>query len=267
MTVIQAYVDDSGNSADCGKNPVFVLAGYIASADLWAAFSAAWEAECAKAPSIADFKMSQANGLSGDFGGWTRAAADARCLELAKIIQAHTVVRIHTAIVWEDYERIVRGRVPGVPDDPYFWLFYNLIHQVADWQVGHGLRGNVDFIFDDQGKIGAQSAGWYETLREIFPPTLQACLGSTPIFRHDKDVLPLKAADMWAWHVRRYIWRGIGALGRNEQPETPPLMQALMTAPPVGELIDLEALVEGYRAGVEDAQRGVTHLWERSSAE
>jgi len=30
-------------------------------------------------------------------------------------------------------------------------------------------------------------------------------LGSKPIFRPDKDVLPLKACDIWAWQVGRHL--------------------------------------------------------------
>ena len=52
MAIIQAYVDDSGNSPDGGKNPVFVLGGYIATADMWTAFSDAWEKECAQEPLV-----------------------------------------------------------------------------------------------------------------------------------------------------------------------------------------------------------------------
>lgn len=265
MAIIQAYVDDSGNSPDGGKNPVFVLGGYISTADKWQSFSDAWEAECAKAPAIPDFKMVEANGLRGAFRGWTREATDDRCMAFARIIQAHAVVRIHTAIAWKDWHEIIQGKVPGMPENPYFWMFFDLMRQVADWQVRSGLQGSVDYIFDDQGLIGEMSAGWYSRVRAAMPPSLQSCFGSTPIFKHDKDVLPLKAADMWAWHVRRYLWKSIDALRRGETHQHPPLMRALMTAPPVGNFIDaemLELMLEGYREGAEDARRGVTAPWE-----
>ena len=214
--------------------------------------------------------MSEAHRLHGCFRGWEREAADARCLAFARIIQAHTVVRIQTAIAWDDWERIVRGKVPGMPDHPYFWMFYDLMRQVAEWQIDAGLDGTVDYIFDYQCKVGEVAASHYSRVRGVLPEPLRARLGSTPVFKHDRNVPPLKAADMWAWHVRRYLWKRIGALRAGSDYEHPPLMKALMTAPAVGSFIDaemLEGMLEGYRLGAQDARNGVTHLWEFRSAE
>jgi methionine aminopeptidase len=34
-------------------------------------------------------------------------------------------------------------------------------------------------------------------------PAIAAVMGSTPVFRDDKKMLPLQAADLLAWHLRR----------------------------------------------------------------
>lgn len=48
---------------------------------------------------------------------------------------------------------------------------------------------------------------WYRWIKQhpLFSATLRRRLGSTPIFRDDDAVLPLKAADMHAWHLRRHL--------------------------------------------------------------
>ena len=68
-----------------------------------------------------------------------------------------------------------------------------------------GSDDTVDWIFDEQGKIGCEAVGWYYWIKERAKPNLKRRLGSTPIFRDDEKVLPLKAADLFAWQIRRHI--------------------------------------------------------------
>jgi hypothetical protein len=44
---------------------------------------------------------------------------------------------------------------------------------------------------------------WYEAIKECQKPEIKALMGSAPIFQDDEKVLPLQAADMIAWHLRR----------------------------------------------------------------
>jgi hypothetical protein len=67
------------------------------------------------------------------------------------------------------------------------------------------LEGTVDWVFDEQGKIGAAANNWYYFIRESVNDNTRKRMGSTPIFRHDETVLPLKAADIYAWQVRRHL--------------------------------------------------------------
>lgn len=265
MAVIQAYIDDSGNS-DGNDNPVFVLAGYVSSADRWAEFSREWEIECSQPPALLNFKMAHANGFRGDFHGWSRADRDARLSKLAAIIQRHTCLRVQTSIAWEDYNSVMRGKMPGLLDSPYIWLLWKLIVAMSHWQQANGLASKVDFIFDDQGPHGVEAATWYESLRGVVPPAEAALMGSV-LHRHDADVLPLKAADMWAWHVRRYLAAGVTNIrGGGPAPKHTDLMKELMHCPAVGDFldrIDVENVLAAYQKGVDDARAGVRPFWEQ----
>jgi hypothetical protein len=66
----------------------------------------------------------------------------------------------------------------------------------------------VDFTFDEQGGLGDDAALWYGWLKDERNPSIRKLMGSTPIFRNDKEVVPLQAADMYAWHLRREYERG-----------------------------------------------------------
>jgi hypothetical protein len=76
----------------------------------------------------------------------------------------------------------------------------------------------VDFIFDEQGGVGAQAAMVYRWLKEAQDPSIRDLLGAPPIFRDDKQVVALQAADMLAWHLRREHEEGEAAKTRAVAP-------------------------------------------------
>jgi hypothetical protein len=61
----------------------------------------------------------------------------------------------------------------------------------------------IDFIFDDQiDKKDRLIAAW-DSFKKMGHPTFKHLMGDTPAFRDDKNVLPLQAADLHAWLVRK----------------------------------------------------------------
>ena len=62
---LKAYIDDSG----IGDQPVYCLAGWIASAEKWSAFTKDWEAVLRMRPSIRFFKANEAKNGDGEFNG------------------------------------------------------------------------------------------------------------------------------------------------------------------------------------------------------
>ena len=67
------------------------------------------------------------------------------------------------------------------------------------------MPGKTEWVFDDQGPVGAETVVWYSHMKSLEPPHLAEKWGGTPIFRNDKDILPLQAADLVAWHRRRRV--------------------------------------------------------------
>ncbi len=100
----------------------------------------------------------------------------------------------------------MRRFAPHGLGNAYFACFYGLIFCTAKTQKQLGIENiPIDFVFDDQGGLGDEAAFFYRYLKQQHEPELECVLGSTPIFRDDKKVLPLQAADMMAWQVRREI--------------------------------------------------------------
>jgi hypothetical protein len=70
-------------------------------------------------------------------------------------------------------------------------------------QAQHGFLQPVDFIFDEQGKqIGRALEAW-KNFVEAASPDDQARMGRRPISGDDKIDIPLQAADLLAWRMRR----------------------------------------------------------------
>jgi hypothetical protein len=61
----------------------------------------------------------------------------------------------------------------------------------------------VDVVFDEQGPIGIEAVSWHPIMMGVISPEEQAIISGTPKFGSDSEILPLKAADILAWHVRR----------------------------------------------------------------
>jgi hypothetical protein len=135
----------------------------------------------------------------------TRNKNSRRVADLAQLIIKRTMFRVDAVLVHENYDLAVKGKVPPEIDSPYFPVFYEVILACARYMEVTGQEGTVDWVFDEQGKIGTESVRWYQWIKDHARPGLKAKLGSTPVFRDDCKMLPLKAADIFAWQIRRHL--------------------------------------------------------------
>ena len=206
-----AYIDDSGNEP---QSPVYVLAGFIASVEQWAAFSTDWQAALDEAPRLEYFKMKEAASLHGQFGrhfGWTPAKRDDRLATFTRIIRKRVRVRVSVSIQHAHFEKYLKSiPVPQrrlASDNAYVLLFQEIVISTAAVAPTLGITEPCDFIFDEQGALGLEALLWWPhfkaTAERASRTDLPKFIGSPPIFRDEKHFLPLQAADLYAWQVRR----------------------------------------------------------------
>lgn len=98
----QGFIDDSGEG-DAPGDPVFVLGGFISSAERWASFSKEWRGALDDTPSIDYFKMAEAANFSanGQFArrlGWTEAKRDAKLELLTGVIVRHVELKVNCSV-------------------------------------------------------------------------------------------------------------------------------------------------------------------------
>jgi hypothetical protein len=224
LVMLQTYVDDSASEQD---DKILLLAGYVQEAKTWSAFSDDWRKVLESIPSIKYFHMVEAENLRDEFRGWTPTNRDLKIDALADIIVKYQPWSIECSVSRANYQRIIEPVAPYNLRYPYFPCFYGIVLHLAQWHAARKQNDPsldmppVDFIFDEQGAIGVESVLWYQFIKSIQTPIIQSYLGGTPVFKDDKKILPLQAADLLAWHLRR-------RKEKRNQNEVRPIMEKLI---------------------------------------
>lgn len=199
LLALQFYIDDSGKN----DPPVFVLAGFVASVDAWLAFHEDWKAALDRSPRLEFFKMSDANQCNGIFRGFSKAERDNKVLELASIIRNHVEFGVSIAIPHAAYDNVFKGRIMRDYDTPYAVAQNLMMNRIHNALAEAGNYEEVDVVFDRQlGQEHIITSGFTHG-QSAMPPEIQARFPTAPIFADDKRTLPIQAADMLAWHIRR----------------------------------------------------------------
>jgi hypothetical protein len=205
LAIFQAYIDDSVRRYADRR---LYLAGYVNSVDKWLEFSDAWEAALSESPAIKYFHMVEANGCRGQFRGWGKLDVQLKLDKLARVIRQFDPWSFDFSVSTKAYEDSFKGRAPYGFQIPYSVAFIGSIVTVAQFHIQLGSSVPIDFIFDEQASVHRTASAVYDHLKSIQQPEVRDVLGSTPIFRSDKDILPLQAADMLVWHIQREVRDG-----------------------------------------------------------
>jgi hypothetical protein len=239
--LLQGYFDDSGTHEGRNADYVCVLGGFMAPVENWKAFSIDWAAKLDENPGIRYFRMTEAMRLTGEFArGWTRSVRDQRVFELAEIIKTHAVVRVDSVMKRGWYNSLVRT-IDREWDDPYYFLFMQLLWSVQDYQAKHD-QAVCDLILDVQGNMEVKILSKWQAFQDFEPnETRRKMMDSPPLFRDDRSFLPLQAADMYAWLVRDHVSRSI----REERRDTSKKQRVVIDAS-VKQLRTLENISREY---------------------
>lgn len=209
VMALQLYVDDSGKN----DPPVFVLAGFIASAESWVKFSNEWRGALSSAPALDHFKMVDAGHRNGVFKGFSPAERDERLIQLAEIIESHVEFGVSIAIPHATFNKVFKGKMMKALDTPYALAFYLIQAATHKYLLAAGNREEVDLIFDRQLDREKDLLGSHEHTLDGLTEEMVKRFRTPPVSMDDKRALPLQAADMLAWHIRR-SWRD----GREKLP-------------------------------------------------
>jgi hypothetical protein len=199
--VLNGFVDESEDDS------VFVFAGYVALAEDWAAFSDEWYATLRAAPGIWELNTRDAMRLQGCFHKWSATARDEKLCALYEVIDRHVSFEVSAVVPIKLFKTIFgNGILPKPAANPYYHALSSLVSNIARHQISIGMKEKIDFVFDERRIEQGKLLSIWNKLMGTAPDDVKPMLGSTPVFKSDRDVLPLQAADMEAWWLRKR-WR------------------------------------------------------------
>ena len=199
LVVFQAFVDESGDADR------FVLAGYISPTAKWVQFAAEWEHLLPYGilgPNGYHFKMCE---MAKYPERMERVPAFYRLIEkyvdegFAISLRMNDWKNACARLKIVDRESGREMSVEGGPfNSEYYVGFLNLIEFVSDRVCG----AKVDLILDERSEKEKILSSW-----EFWSthPRIRESFGSHPRFERDDEFLPLQAADLLAWWMRRWL--------------------------------------------------------------
>lgn len=199
LLMLQAYVDGSGT----GDSRFLVIAGHVATSEDWAKFSDAWEArlKCAQLPY---FKMNEMKNKP-EIAGWFYRLIEEHNIPaaIACVVKTNEIREVELSVKFPDY--ITN---PNSAINPYFWAVKYIVRILAEYQEQLGFYEPVDFVFDTESEYERVQSSW-NILKGAAEPKIAKLLGDTPIYRNDKNTMPLQAADLYAWWILKWVREGV----------------------------------------------------------
>jgi len=174
-------------------------------------FASEWTDALAQEPAISHFKMKDAHGLRGEFRGMSSQRRDEKLLSLAHVIQKYAIATVAVTTRHDDYRKVFHGKMMRSMDAPYQMMFHFTLATVHKLLKEIGKYDRVNFVFDRQLDHEVSLKESFSAMKGKMNADLAGLLAADPRHADDKDEVPLQAADMIAWHVRRSWKDGAGA--------------------------------------------------------
>ncbi len=196
--MLTAYIDDS----NIGDPPVYIMAGWIASVDVWKSFSTAWDDVLRMSPRVGYFKYDDAMGDGGPFHGISTALRDEKVKLLVECIADANLLGIAAIIHHAPFERLFLRSPSKELRNPYWHCFYGIVMRIMRHLDSQGSDDDIQLVFDEQHMQEPRvMEGWREFIKGA-PPEWQKRIFGPPHFLDDKKVVALQAADLHAGWLR-----------------------------------------------------------------
>ena len=196
-----AHFDDSGQ----GHGPIFVMAGFVSTVEKWRVFVEQWDAALKLHPSIDYFKMREEANLQGQFERFDPAERDKRLRLFNQIIADNATFGIASITPTQDFYAVLKNKYSKSLDNPKYPAAVDNIIDTLVYMRKLVLAGKVTHVFDEMDKATFREILniWSVFKRQNVGRQLARRMGQSPKMGNDKDVLPLQAADLLAWLIRR----------------------------------------------------------------
>jgi hypothetical protein len=197
--MLTAYFDDSGTSP---TDPVVVVAGYLATVEMWARFNRRWSALLSQYE-ITGLRRADLENLSGEFKGWDPSRRTEFIKKAHAIIRQCTYSGFGVAIPKSDFEAVCPESHPYRTYGLFGWCAFGCVRSINLWCDEKNVTEPIQYVFE----AGTTGQGQFDQI--------MGDLYRDPAIRKDdriggwsfqgKSVLPLQAADVVAYEYFKYM--------------------------------------------------------------
>ncbi len=177
-----------------------MIGGFVLAAANSARFGEEWNEGLQLHPRLAYFKMREAAALEGEFGRFSEEERDERINLLLKVVRKYAAFTVGCVVPLQVFRRVFHGIAETLDAPTYHASMFAML--TAEYMRQGMILGPVDFIFDEQDQTTFDEICRMWGLWKMAHP-LGRQMGQRPIMEDDRDVLPLQAADLVAWLIRR----------------------------------------------------------------
>lgn len=218
MAMLTAYLDESRTD---GGMPFPTIGGYIGTVDAWLAFSIEWKEVLADAGltffHAAECWANQKGSQFEDREKWDLAAKRRLVGKFLTIVERHGLRGVLSTLDNDAYLEIIGDRKAGSNKqgsqyELLAWSTAVLVGKMAESESPFP----ISFVFDEGNTYRHQFELGYSIVR-IGPHSFTPYLGPVT-FASDVRVVPLQAADLYAWTAARIAH---DFLGKNKVPKVP----------------------------------------------
>jgi hypothetical protein len=222
--LILGYFDESGTHAEAA---VTMIAGYVATAEVWAVISEAWASELAP---LSDYGINWFH--TGDClhgaRGWRRvprAKRDHLVERLSNILAASEVSAVWAGVNADQWDQHTSPAFKVRFPKPYDLCFHEVVRQLWWWSRHNADGTPIRIVFAEQKEYQNRSIAIHEAWRRH--PDVDRFIGSLT-FSSPRKLIPLQTADLLAFEANKE-WEGrqYGKLSFTTNFQLRPILQKI----------------------------------------
>ena len=196
--MLVSYFDESGTHE---TSTSLAVGGFIAPEPQWRKFEKDWR-RALREEGLSYTHMNELENLKGPFADWDRSRMQRFQRRLLDVIKDHATHGDAATMRSADYEKLVLAdpdpELPKKVGTMYERCAAKSMELSYKWALDKYPKQRIHFVFEKGQRVGALTA-WFDRERRQYP------LLDPLEFADKKEILPLQAADIFAYEAWKHV--------------------------------------------------------------